>query len=334
MPDKKSSSRPSRSVTLKDVAREAGVSVATVSHVVNGKARMGSEVKDRVLKVIAELGYQPNKAARSMKTGRSMTIGLVLPDLRFPYFPALAREIELVAASKDYSVVFANSYADGAQELKCVERMVQLGVDGIIWFPGSQQDTIAKAVKRTPVCVVDRDLGNYDVSMPDHEQGGRLQAQHLLRLGHKKFGIISGPRTADNMTLRVQGAIRAIEQSGQLMWECESGFQTLSDEAVRHLREQNVTAVIAGDDLIAINVCRQLESQGLNVPGDVSVVGFDNISWSEIHKPSLTTISIPLADMAKNALEMLLGRIANSDAARRRSILGVSLIERHSSAQS
>jgi LacI family transcriptional regulator len=180
------------------------------------------------------------------------------------------------------------------------------------------------------VCVVDRDLGNYDVSMPDHEQGGRLQAEHLLTLGHKKFGIISGPKIADNMTLRVKGAIAAIAQSGQLMWECESGFQALSAEAVRLLREQSVTAIIAGDDLIAINICQELESLGLKVPEDVSVIGFDNISFSAVYKPSLSTIAIPLADMAKNAIEMLFDRIANSSTARCRSIVNVALIERQS----
>ncbi len=319
------------SITLKDVAREAGVSVATASHVVNGKDRMSADVKKRVLQVINQLGYQPNKAARSMKTGRSMTLGLILPDLRYPFFPALAREVELVAANKQYSVVFANSYADPKKEKQCFERMLQLGVDGIIWFPGSQQDTVPKQAVNMPICVIDRDLENYDVAMPDHAQGGRLQAKHLLQLGHKKFGIVSGPLNADNMTLRVQGASDEINNAAELVWQCESGFQTLSEQAISCLKRNDVTAIIAGDDIIAINIFRELEAMGIQVPKQISVIGFDDIAWCEIVKPSLTTVHIPLPEIAKDAFEMLLNRIDNKEKSRRKSIIGVSLIDRASS---
>lgn len=317
--------------TLKDVAREAGVSIATVSHAVNNTGSMSAEVKKKVQKIITKLGYQPNKAARSMRTGKSMTIGLILPDFRYPLFPAIAREVEIAASKFNYSVIFVNSYADNQTEKDCFQRMLQMGVDGIIWFPGSQEDTVPNAAKNIPIIVLDRDLASYDVSIPNHYQGGKLQAEYLLSLGHKHIGIISGPLIADNMTLRVDGAKHVIEKAGlKLQWICETGFHDLSPEAIQNILNKDVTAIIAGDDMIAINIYTELEKLDIDVHKSVSIIGFDNIAWADIVKPSLTTIHIPLEVLAADAIDMLLARIETPDIPRKKRVVDVSLVPRNS----
>lgn len=320
--------------TLKDVAREANVSIATASHVVNDKGSVSVIVRKRVLKIIKQLGYQPNKAARSMKTGKSMTIGLILPDFRYPFFPALAREIEIAAAKSNYAVIFVNSYADSKTETKCFNRMMQLGVDGIIWFPGSQQDIVPESAANMPIAVIDRDLPNYDIAMPNHYQGGKIQAEHLLTLGHEQIGIVSGPLKSDNMTLRVQGAREAIEKAGhQLFWVCETEFNELSQDAINHIIEKQPSAIIAGDDIIAINIYKQLEELGIKTGEDISIVGFDNIPWTDIIKPSLTTVDIPLQELASDAIDLLLARISDPALPRKKRIVDVTLKLRSSTCQ-
>ncbi|MEP4890090.1 MAG: LacI family DNA-binding transcriptional regulator [Aliiglaciecola sp.] len=317
--------------TLKDVAKEAGVSIATVSHAVNNTGSMSADVKKKVQKVIKKLGYQPNKAARSMRTGKSMTIGLILPDFRYPLFPAIAREVEIAASKFNYSVIFVNSYADNKTEKDCFQRMLQMGVDGIIWFPGSQEDTVPTLAKNIPIIVLDRDLSNYDVSIPNHFQGGKLQAEHLLSLGHKRIGIISGPLIADNMILRIDGAKQVIEKAGlKLQWVCETGFHDLSPEAIQHILKKDVTAIIAGDDMIAINIYTELEKLDKDVHKNVSIIGFDNIAWADIVKPALTTINIPIKELAADSIDMLLARIEKPNTPRKKRVIDVSLVARHS----
>ena len=320
--------------TLKDVAKAAGVSVTTASYALNGKGAISKVVTERVLEVAAELGYQPNKAARSMKTGSTSTVGLLLPDFRYPLFSALAGCVERVCATKEYSVFFANSYAQADIELNRAQSFAQSGADGLLWFPGSQLNTISASAPLLPVVVVDRDLPDFDVVTPDHYDGGTQQAAHLMSLGHQRIGIISGPRHSDNMLLRTEGAVNYIKSNGgEVMWLADTDFsETLSPEAQRLLDQQNVTAVIAGNDSIALNIIRYATSLSLRVPEQLSVIGFDDVDWCSIITPQLTSIRMPLNEIAQEAMEMLLRRKANPQASRKKCIVGVSLVERRSTA--
>ncbi|GGF71587.1 LacI family DNA-binding transcriptional regulator [Alteromonas lipolytica] len=321
--------------TLKDVAKAAGVSLATASYALNGKGAISKAVTERVLGVVAELGYQPNKAARSMKTGSTSTIGLLLPDFRYPLFSALAGCVERVCATRQYSVFFANSYAQAETELNRAQSFAQSGADGLLWFPGSQLNTISASAPLLPVVVIDRDLPDFDVVTPDHYDGGAQQAAHLLSLGHQRIGIISGPRHSDNMQLRTDGAVHCIKKSGgEVVWLAESDFSdTLSAEAQDLLDKQNVTAVIAGNDGIALNIIRYAASIGLKVPQALSVIGFDDVDWCAIMTPPLTSIRMPLEEMAQEAMEMLFRRKDNPQASRKKCTVGVSLAIRGSTAK-
>lgn len=322
--------------TLKDVAKAANVSLTTVSYVINGKGSISKEVTQRVMDVVDRLGYRPNKAAQAMKTGRSLTIGLVLPDFRYPLFPELANEIEKVCDNNQHSLIFANSYASSATEVRRVKSLAQMGIDGLIWFPGSQQDTIKEQVHHFPVIVIDRDLSEYDVVMPDHFAAGALQAEHLLTLGHRCFAIISGPTHVDNMSLRIKGARQAIANAGcELCWCGETDFsRSLSAPAVAMLSDQpQITAIIAGNDVIALNVINELERLGKKVPDDVSVVGFDDTSWCDLVTPPLTSIRMPLTEMAEEAFGMMKRRQDNPGAPRKKTLVGVTLTVRRSTGE-
>ena len=320
--------------TLKDVAKQAGVSLATASYALNGKGAISKQVTERVLEVVRHLGYQPNTAARTMKTGSSASIGLLLPDFRYPLFSELATEIEKVCAQQHYSVFFANSYAKADTELARTQRFAQSGADGLIWFPGSQQNTIRHGAHSMPVVVIDRDLADFDVVTPDHFDGGVQQAEHLMSLGHRHIGMISGPRHVDNMQLRINGTLQAVEkQDAEIRWICETDFtDELSIEAKTWLNKKNVTAVIAGNDTIALNIIRYAASIGLRVPEDLSVVGFDDVAWCEFMTPQLTSVRMPLDEMADEAVTMLLRRKENPDASRKKCTVGVSLTVRQSTA--
>jgi len=320
--------------TLKDVAKEAGVSLATASYALNGKGAISKQVTERVREVVKQLGYQPNTAARTMKTGSSASIGLLLPDFRYPLFSELATEIEQVCAQQHYSVFFANSYAKAETEIARTQRFAQSGADGLIWFPGSQQNTINNATHGMPVVVIDRDLTDFDVVTPDHFDGGVQQATHLLGLAHQQIGLISGPRHVDNMQLRINGTVKVVEDSdAEIKWICETDFtDTLSIEAKTLLNKKNVTAIIAGNDTIALNIIRYAATIGLRVPEDLSVVGFDDVAWCEFMTPQLTSIKMPLDEMAEEAVSMLLRRKENPMASRKKCTVGVSLTVRHSTA--
>lgn len=334
MPPKLSTQSQTKAPTLKDVAKAAGVSLTTASYVFNGKGAISKSVSEKVMAVVAELGYQPNKAAQSIKTGNSLTIGLLLPDLRYPFFPELASEIEKVCDKHNYSVILANSYAQADTEVRRSQNMVQLGADGLVWFPGSQKNTIKHTIRNMPVVVIDRDLTDFDAVMPDHYMGGQLQAEHLLALGHRNIGIVSGPTDVDNMQLRTNGASESIDRGkANVRWVCQTDFtEVLSEQALTHLLKRDVSAVIAGNDVIALNVIRQLNLMGLVVPDDVSVVGFDDTTWCEMMTPPLTSIRMPLAEMAEEAFSMMIRRKSNPLASRKQCIVGVRLIVRKTTA--
>ena len=185
-----------------------------------------------------------------------------------------------------------------------------------------------------PVVVIDRDLTDFDVVTPDHFDGGVQQAAHLLDLGHQQIGLISGPRHVDNMQLRINGTVKVIEDSdAEIKWICETDFtDKLSIEAKTLLNKKNVTAIIAGNDTIALNIIRYAATIGLSVPEDLSVVGFDDVAWCEFMTPQLTSIKMPLDEMAEEAVSMLLRRKENPMASRKKCTVGVSLSVRHSTA--
>ncbi|MFY8093804.1 MAG: LacI family DNA-binding transcriptional regulator [Niveispirillum sp.] len=322
---------PGHRATLKEVAKAAGVSVASASYAINGTGSVGEQTREHVLAVAARLGYRPNQNAKAMKTGRTGTIGLVLPDLTNPFFPALAQAVIQAARGHGYSVLLTDTEGEPEAERHAIDLLAGRGVDGLIWFPIADDRSLPPLADNIPAVVLDRALAGYDVIQADYAEGGRLAAEHLLSLGHRRIGVISGPHAASSARARAEAAIDAIRREGQLAWHVHNAFALDLEPAVTVALESNTaTAVIAGADLIAIGAVRHLQARGLSVPGDVSVMGFDDIPWAQLNNPPLSTIEMPVEEMAVEAVETLLHRIAHRGEARRRVVFNVALVARGS----
>ncbi len=348
------------SATRDDVAQRAGVSAATVSYVLNGGPRGVSEDKrDRVLRAVAELGYRPNAIARSLRARHTSILGLVLPDSANPYFAQLSRAIEDAAAEHGYQVVVSNAADDPAREAAQIEAMLRLQVDGLIWIPADirgergergERDgagpMAALAPPPIPTVQVDRELtlpggiSFCDVVESDHVAGGRVAAEHLLALGHRRIACLAGPATHLHACQRLDGARAALREHDLELVDMRHGdFGYASGAAAAEhwcalapaLRPQ---AVLCINDAMALGVLSAAAERGLRVPGDLSVTGYDDVPLARYAVPPLTTVAQPVQLLATAALETLLDRIANPEApvAPRRRLFHVQLVVRRSTA--
>lgn len=317
--------------TLKDVAKKAGVSVSTVSYVINNNPSISTAVRKKVQRVVENIGYIPNSNAQNMRTGKSMTLGLILPDLANPFFPELAQAVENTAREYGYSTVLIDCDLSKSIEIESIDRLSKWGVDGIVWFPVSQEDSASALQSKVPIVVIDRQLNKYDTVVPNHFQGGVLQAEHLLNLGHKRIGMISGPLSVDNMKDRRDSFIETVSGKAKMIWEIENPFSMTIDSKVKEkILEGGVTAIVAGNDLIAIGAMEILKQAGVKVPQDVSVIGFDNISWGQWMSPTLTTISLPVHELGSQAFNFLLRRINKPSSTRFNLCMDLDIIPRGS----
>jgi DNA-binding LacI/PurR family transcriptional regulator len=330
--------------TMNDVARAANVSVATVSHVINGTRFVSAERAERVQTAMQELGYTPDATARSLRVGRTDTIGLVIPDNSNPFFAALARWIEEAGFEAGYTTILANSNERPDREHRYVSTLVSKRVDGLILAPSrGDHGTLTRLLHnaRIPVVVVDRDaaLPAADVVLYDNEGGSYEAARYLIELGHTAIGCVAGPADATSAAERVQGFRRALTEAGLAVGDhavVESDFHFEGGRrATARLLDtgEQFTALFAANDLMAAGVIRELHDRGISVPRDMSVIGFDDAPLAEMISPALTTMRQPLQDMAHTAVSLLLTRVSAADGvAPTRHILPASLVIRESTA--
>ena len=321
--------KPSRQkkVTLHDVAKEAGgVSAATVSNVLNDTGSVGEKVKRRVLKAVKKLSYRPNHSAQAMKTGRTKTLGFILPDLTNPFFPELAQSIEKRAREKGYSVLLVDTHGDTKAEEEGVRQLFQHAVDGIVWCPSTSKDILSELAPGVPAVVIDRPITKYDSVSSDYASGERMIAEYAIEQGHKRIGIACGPQELDSAKRRVQSFVDNIEGRAEVIWITENEYSmTLNHKLKRRALENKVSLIVAGNDLIAISLIALLTESGLDVPADVSVIGFDDIPWCSIVSPKLTSIRQPTAKMGREAVNILLRRIEEPEKPTLSVVLDVSL---------
>jgi LacI family transcriptional regulator len=319
-------------VTVKDIAAAVGVSVATVSNVLNERPNVGTATRRKVLEVARRLGYRPNRAAQAMRTGRTRTLGLVLPDLTNPFFPELAQAVENKARSLGLVVCLIDSQSSLHSESDGFSLLLQHAVDGIIWCPLGPRLPASLKKLSGPIVLIDRPRPGYAAVHSNYEMGGRLLAEYALRMGHTRIGLLSGPQQLASARQRRDGFANAFPGDIQIAWEVSVPFDgVLTPEAVDALeRRQKATLIVAGNDLIAISAMRCLSSRGVGVPDDVCVTGFDNIRWADLVTPRLTTIAQPLGAIGARAVEMLLERIEGQNVAPARTVFDVELVERDS----
>jgi LacI family transcriptional regulator len=329
-------------VTIVDVAKHAGVSTATVSHVLNGTRYVTEETRACVLAAVNELGYRPNRLARSLVRGETHTLGLILPDQANPFFAELAQGVEDTAFERGYNVILCNSYGDLERELRYQQVLSQKQVDGILLVTtGASTEHVQNLQAHgMPVVIVDRDLTGVSVDkvLTDNLQGGYLATTHLLQLGHRRIGCITGPSVVTPSAERVTGYRRALEESGVPVdqrlilggdFQPESGYEGASKLLAL---DDAPTAIFACNDLMAIGVISAAAELGFFVPAHLSVVGYDNIRLSKFANPPLTTIVMPQYEQGVRAVELLLERRQHPDLPPRHEVLDTRLLVRRSTA--
>lgn len=295
---------------MADVARQAGVSTATVSFVLNSSKPVTPEVRQRVQSAIVALGYRPSHAAQALRTGRSATLGLMIPDLTNPFFPKLAQDVEQEARALGYAVLLADSHDDLSLQNELIQNFERRGVDGLLIVPAMKtSDTLQASV---PIIVLDRLAGETPAVHSDKWQGGALAAEHLLKLGHREFGILAGPERNQGIGERVRGMLDTLAAAGVELPASRLVFGEYSVESGRagtqHLLDGGgtFTALLCANDTLALGALSALQSAGKTVPQDISLIGFDDIAWAALSSPPLTTIRQDTRELARAALHMAL----------------------------
>jgi LacI family transcriptional regulator len=312
-------STPGRHVSITDVARRAGVSVTTVSHVLSGRRPVSEHTRQRVQRIITETGYQANQVARSLRMQRSYTIGLIIPDITNPFYPSLASGMQEVLRTGGYDVIICNTNADPEVERAVLTRMVTRRVDGVA-FAGYYNHVreVGPAVKvGIPVVLLGTQVPGpgIDVLSTDDLAAGQIASRYLIERGYRRIGFITGPAGAGPAAERVAGYRRALSEAGirfdkTLIAREEfsrvggaSGIARLLDLA------RPPQAVLCTNDVVAIGALDTVRGRGLRVPDDVAVMGFDDIDAAALISPALTTVSVIPVQQGRALGELLLRRI-------------------------
>ncbi len=334
-----------RAPTMADIAREANVSISTVSRVINQSVPVEAETEQRVRAAIRKLDYRPNLLARSFRRRITHTIGLLVPDNSNPFFAELARIIEDEGYREGYNVILCNSDLSPEKQAAYIDVLLAKQVDGLILVSSGLVTTLegedpARRVMETPVpcVVVDRDLGDLPVDqvLTDNHQGGYLAGKHLTQLGHRKIACIVGPSDTTPSAGRFAGFERALAEVDPglkpVAYVGCNGRPDGGEAAVQELLAMGIdfTAIFVFNDLVAIGAHGALRRAGFHVPEDVSLVSFDDVKLAAAVYPPLTTIAQPIAEIADVSVRLLLGRIADPDTPHARIVLPTTLIERES----
>jgi len=303
-------------VTLRDVARYAGVSITTVSNVVRGWPYITEETRQKVQLAIHELGYVPHLIAQGLRSGRTQTIGFVVPDLANPHFASLASTVEDVAYEHGYSVLIYNTHEDEVRQAEGIRRLTSGWGDGmmIVQTANALQTTDLLRSITIPIVAIDRVQNNFGGAFcnVDNLEVVRLALQHLYDFGHRRIAHLAGPSYTLSAIARSEGYRQLVQELGlsyqyistnQGNWSPQEGYR-----AMRELLERpgRPTAVFASNDRLAIGASHAIYEHGLSIPGDISLVGVDDIEVSQHINPPLTTVRQPLEEMARVGIELLL----------------------------
>jgi LacI family transcriptional regulator len=325
-------------VTIADVAREAGVSLMTVSRVVNDKADVSQATRQRVLQVVERLGYRPSSIARGLATRRTGTLGLVVPDVANAFFANVARGAESHAYARGYNVFLCNTDEDSQREEEVLQSLEEKRVDGVVLCSSRLDDSeLSLQLRRFPVLVlVNRLLESDDVCtvLVDDKAGGRLATDHLLSAGHQAVGFLAGPPLSHSGRQRKAGYRAALTAAGwpynaDLVQHCsptvQGGHQAARELLVAHPR---LTALFCYNDLVAVGALQACAELGRRVPDDLAVVGYDDIPLANLVTPPLTTCRVPRYKLGELAMQLLLDQIDGSSDQHERVVLQPELIVR------
>jgi DNA-binding LacI/PurR family transcriptional regulator len=338
--------------TIDDVAKHAGVSISTVSNVLNGReARMRADTLARVRHAIAELEFRPNQSARRLKIGHMPMIGLLVPSIANPFFGSLARWVEDAASERGYGVLLCNTQRSADREQEYAQAFMSQGVQGVILGSSLQaQQHLVPLIQRGMAAVsFDRTAQHADLPIDyvslDNHRAGAIAAGHLLALGHRHIAYVSAPLRSINRNARLEGAREACDQAGVRIQTyigdvaastADMEMAELGRTAAIDLHAQRcpATGYVAMNDMLAIGLMAGLRQCGRRIPEDVSVVGVDDLFLGQYISPTLSTVRQPMQDMAAAAVERVLARIKNPGEAPHELVFVPELVVRESTAAS
>lgn len=304
-----------RMPTVKDVALKAGVSVGTVSRVLAGEAAVKPALRDKVNDVIAALGYRPNVTARALRTSKTDVIGLIVPDITNPFFAQMASSVERTALAAKHTVMLASSHENEDEELNHIRAFLDRSVRGII-VAASRGNCGVRIESPVPIVSLDRRFSSYPLVATHHAQAAALAADHLYALGHRRIAYIAGPEQTKAARMRHDGFVARCEELGAQgdpvklevvagRFDYQSGEKAAAQFLSRHPADRP-TAIAAASDQQAIGALRAARDLKIDIPEELSVVGFDDITLANLVVPRLTTVRQPTDQLARRAVERLL----------------------------
>ncbi len=312
-------SKSTNKITVKDVSAAAGVSTATVSRVLAGFDEVSEPTRQRVLEAAHSLNYQPNRTARNLRKSTTSKIGVIISDIQNPFFGSIVRGVEKTTLQDDYTLILGNSDEDPQREQKLIAMLLEEGVAGIILTPTSANPSVYRELfdSGTPFVVIDRQLPLSDVDMVlvDGAAAAGLAVDYLAGLGHTRIGYVGGLKHLSVMLEREHGYLQALRQHGLPLApgylrqgnNRQSGGYAVVSELVR--LAEPPSAILIANNLMTLGGLQAIHEYGLEIPADVSVVGFDDMDWAPSLRPALTCVAQPAFEMGEAAAAILLGRI-------------------------
>lgn len=325
---------------FEDIAKLAKVSIATVSHVLNQTRFVTPETSKKVLNAMKKLKYRPNLYARGLATGKTNTVGLVISDIKNPFYPELVQGTEEAALQNNYNVFLCNTDYDTKKGLNTIEALISRKIDGIILASSQIDDLIIREIMDSGVTFVMVDWGNRNIKVDsitfDYKVGIGEAIKYLVSLDHKIIYFISGPKKHKTSLTRVNNFIESLEKfkDKNLEYKIFEGDHKIEGgyEAAKKILGYKVvpTAVICSNDFTAIGAMQAFIDSGLRIPADISLIGLDNIKLTEILKPHLTTIELERYKIGKTLMNILLNRINDKDLPIQKIVFKTRLIIRES----
>ena len=307
-------------VTLKDIAKEAGVSINTVSCALRNSSRVSSQVKLKIKKISDQMGYMPNAAARTLRIKRSKVIGVIVTDICNPVFAKMVKGIEAAIKQKNYSILIGNTDEQYAMEEEAVTTMISKGVDGVIITP-TQQDTASIELLKNvniPVMLLGRRYKNYSTNyvVSDDFRGGYIAGEYLINKGHNNIIFFNGPIHISSALEREQGLIKALagyklapQKIFHIMPNIHEGYRLMKELLISPV---DFTAVFCFDDYTAFGVIKAIKENGMRVPEDIAVIGYDNTEFAEMFDTGLTSVDFNEYRTGELAAEHIMDIIENS----------------------
>lgn len=324
---------PGTAATIYDIAKAAGVNASTVSRALSNPGRVSVKTQKKIEDAAAELNYQVNPFARALPTGRTNTVGLIVSDITNPMYFDVIRGAEGAASERNYTLLLAESAESAKTELLAAKRIIPT-VDGIILAsPRLSDDQIQELAARKPVVVINRTVQDVPCVVAEIQTGVTDAVRHLAALGHKSLAYVAGPDRSWMSSHRWESIRGRCEWSRLTVDKISSGIPTVEGgrQAAGAVRASGATAVICYNDLMAIGLMRELQLAGVQIPGQISILGFDNIFGSDFTTPPLSTIKSPLRDTGAAALGLILANLGGAPGPEVRGELSTELVIRGSS---